>query len=254
MKAINNPIKFYSMNYLNDKCSFVFSETADYTKLCDFLPYDLNNLFVFIGTTGTITGTFKDRYSQAINRDVDTIIIQNTNIKAMTVKYLDGSSVEQTIYTLTNNANSEIRIELSASVNISNIIFDITEVFTGTYVYIGQLRVCENIMELTATTNTGVSDILEFGNIRTANGKLIKWTEYRKWSASIQISNMSKTQYDLLKSFIVEDEFVTIEPFPEFEVKDIYEVALSGFDYDISRWSGKFNLTLKAEAQENAYY
>ena len=168
MKAINNPIKFYSMNYLNDKCTFTFSETADYTKLCDFLPYDLNNLFVFTGATGTITGTFKDRYSQSINRDVDTIIIQNTNIKSMTVKYIDGSSVEQTLYTLTNNSNSEIRIELSASVNISNIIFNITEIFTGTYIYIGQLRICENIIELVATTNTGVSDVLEDGKIRTA--------------------------------------------------------------------------------------
>lgn len=254
MKAINNPIKFYSMNYLNDKCTFTFSETADYTKLCDFLPYDLNNLFVFTGTTGTITCSFNDKYSQSLNRDIDTIIIQNTNIKAMTIKYLDGSSVEQTLYTLTNNSDSEIRIDLSASVNISNIIFDITEVFTGTYIYIGQLRVCESIIELSATTQTSISDILQDGKIRTFNGKLIKWTDYRKWSASIQILNMSKTQYDLLKSFVVSDEFVSMEPFPEFETKDFYEVALSGLDYDISRWSGKYGFTLKAEAQENAYY
>jgi len=263
MKAIDQEIKFLSQNYLNDKCLFELSEESDEsaeesdgTKLCDFKPYDSNELFQFVDTNGVIVCWFKDKYSDDISRNIDTIIIQNTNIKSMTVKYLSSLGVETVLYTLTNNDEHEIRIYLNSKVDTTKITFEITDVFEGTYIYIGQLRVCESIIDLVATTETTARNSVQDGQVRTYGGRLITWTDYYKWAATIQIQNNSKTQYDLLKSFIIADGFVTVIPWEDFEERDVYEVAISlkDLNFDINRWSGLYNLTLNAEAQENASY
>lgn len=257
IKAINQMIKFLSNNYINEKCLFELSEeSAQSERLYDFMPYDFNNLFLLTGNTGNITVWFKDIYSQYTSREIDTIIIQNTNIKNMTVKYLNSENVETTIYELEDNESSEIRILLPAKIQTSKIIFEITDIIDGDNISIGQLRVCKHIIDLKATTQTKVQNSGQDGTIRTYNGRLIKWTDYNKWSASVQITNMSKTQYDLLKLFVIADGFITIIPFPDFEIKDVYEcgVSLKDFNYDINRWSGLYQLTLNLEAQENACY
>jgi hypothetical protein len=266
MKIINEEIKFLSQNYLNDKCLFELSEESiesnesleesDGTKLCDFKPYDVNELFTFVDTNGTIVCWFRDKYSDYISRDIDTIIIQNCNIKNMEVKYLNSFGVEILLDTLVDNDESEVRIYLDDKINTGKIIFEITDIFEGTYISIGQIRVCQSIIDLVATTSTTVRDTVQDGQIRTYGGRLIKWTDYDKWSATVQIQNNSKTQYDLLKSYIIVDGFVTVIPWEDFESRDIYEVAISlkDFSYDINRWSGLYNLTLNLEAQENASY
>lgn len=260
MKAINQEIKFLSFNYLNDKCLFELSEETDGTKLCDFKPYDFKDIFSFSGNVGTIVCWFKDKYSDYISRDIDTIIIQNCNIKNMTIKCFSSLGVETLVYTLTNNDEPEVRIYLDNRISTSKITFEITDIFEDedetAYAYIGQLRVCGSIINLQATTLTTVKNSVQDGQIRTYGGRLIKWTDYYKWSATIQIENMTKLDCANLKSFLVADGFVTIIPFPDFEERYVYEVAISikDFNFDISRWSGLCNLTLNPEAQENAIY
>jgi hypothetical protein len=172
----------------------------------------------------------------------------------MDVKYIDNSKNEVLAYGLTDNLNSEIRITLPKKITVSKIIFNIQSVFEGKDIRIGQLRILEKVLELKASTETSVKYKTKDGNLRTYNGRLVTWTDYSKWGANVIAKNVAKEQYDLLRLFACRDGFITIEPFPEFEVRDIYEVYIrrSDLEYSINRWSGLFDINLKFEGQEDA--
>jgi hypothetical protein len=255
MKAINKPIKIYSLNYLNKNCQFEHSgKILDFAKLCDFEPYDNNFVFSTAGASLSFSCSFKDKFGNFTVRSIDTIVLQNCNVKSMDVKYIDNSKNEVLAYQLTNNLNSEVRITLSQKITASKIIINILSTFDNKGIRIGQLRVLEKLFELKATTATEINYCSKEGKLRTYNGRLITWTDYSKWGATVSAKNVSKKQYDLLKFFVFRDGFITIEPFPEFEIKDIYEVYIKRDDlsYGINRWSGLFDINFRFEGQEDA--
>jgi len=120
---------------------------------------------------------------------------------------------------------------------------------------IGQMRVCKSIIDLKATTESEVNPVVKDGNFRTADGTPVVWTDYEKWGARIVMNNIQKPQYDLLKSFIKKDDYITIIPWYEWEPKDIYECSIERGTigtYAVNRWSGLISQTLQLEAKENA--
>jgi hypothetical protein len=268
MKAVNKPIKIYSLNYLNKNCQFDCEDNkvsgtqgsqtqgtlTSFAKLCDFEPYNNNFVFSRIGASLIFSCSFKDKFGKFIVRSIDTIVLQNSNVKSMQVKYTDNSKNEVLAYELINNLKSEIRITLPQKITGSKITFNIQSVFNGKDIKIGQLRVLEKVLDLNATTETSVTYKTKDGSLRTYNGRLVTWTDYSKWAATVTAKNVAKEQYDLLKFFACRDGFITIEPFGEFEEKDIYEVYIkrSDLEYSINRWSGLFDINLKFEAQEDA--
>lgn len=131
---------------------------------------------------------------------------------------------------------------------------NILSTFDNKGIRIGQLRVLEKLFELKATTATEINYCSKEGKLRTYNGRLIIWTDYSKWAATVSAKNVSKKQYDLLKFFVCRDGFISIEPFGEFEIKDIYEVYIKREDlnYGVSRWSGLFDINFRFEGQEDA--
>jgi hypothetical protein len=254
-KAIDRAMRFYSCNYINRNCQFEHSGgILDFAKLCDFEPYNNSFLFSRAGASLSFSCSFKDKFGKFIVRSIDTIVLQNCNVKTMQVKYIDASNNEVLAYELINNLKSEIRITLPQKIMGSKIIFNIQSVFNGKDIRIGQLRVLEKVLDLNATTETSVTYKTKDGSLRTYNGRLITWTDYSKWSATVSAKNVSKKQYDLLKFFACRDGFITIEPFPEFEIKDIYEVYIKREDlnYGVSRWSGLFDINFRFEGQEDA--
>jgi hypothetical protein len=255
-KAIDSAMRFYSCNYINRNCQFEYagSETLDFLKLSDFEPYNNSFSFSSAGASLSFSCSFKDKFGKFIVRSIDALVLQNCNIKSMQVKYIDTSSNEVLAYQLTNNLNSEIRIAFPQKVRTSKIIFNIQETFDNKGVRIGQLRVLEKLFELKATTETEINYCSKEGKLRTYNGRLITWTDYSKWSATVSAKNVSKKQYDLLKFFVCRDGFISIEPFGEFEIKDIYEVYIKREDlnYGVNRWSGLFDINFRFEGQEDA--
>jgi hypothetical protein len=255
-KAIDNPIQIYSYNYLNAKCLFdaAGGQSLDFLKLCDFECYNDDLAFRNAQTSLNFSCWFKDKFGEFLARNIDAIILQNCNVQTMQIKYIDNSENEVLAYTLTDNLNSEIRIILPQKITASKIIFNIQSTFDNEGIKIGQLRVLEKIFDLQATTNTDVNYVAKDGSLRTYNGRLITWTDFSKWSANIDVKNISKEQYKLLKDFVRRDGFITIIPFADFEDRDVYEVFIrrQDLDYKISRWSGLLDVSLKLEAQENA--
>lgn len=255
-KIIDTPIKFFSKNYLNKNCEFEFADDKefDFTLLCDFNPYKEDNA-IFESTTLSFTAWFKDEYGEYISRKINHIIIQNCNLKNFTIKTIIND-VEITLATITDNTNSELVIAIDNDVDLSRLIFNITALFDSeTSVKIGQIRPCQYLFELQATTETTVQPVVDEGNLRTFDGSLSSWVNFEKWGAKIQINNARKPQIDLLKNTLKTDGYVTIMPWITWEPKDIYEVMIARENigtYAVNRWSGLITTTINVEAKENA--
>ena len=253
-KAIQEQISFYSKNYLTPYCEVISYEGfPDFKSLCDFNPYKEKNIFQISAKQATFAFNFIDYFGQYYFRTVDTIVLQNCNIKAMKIYYYQGETAVE-VFELANNEASDLILNIQ-EVATSRIEFVITDIF-GDYtgIQIGQLRILNHLLDLNATTETSISFDSKENSQRSYNGDLYAWRDYSKWSCQISASGVDKNQYDILARQIYENRFMTIIPWQNFERKDIYEinVNLKDLGFSINRFSGKLSLNIKGIAQENA--
>lgn len=256
MKAINETIKFLTKNFINENCQLdnLDSNVFNIKKICDFSPYKENNI---ISNTTNLNFRiwFKDIYGQFISRKINTIILQNCNIKNMLIKTIVNNQ-ETTLFTLSDNQEKDLEIVLVNEYELNQIIFEIIDVFDNDLsVKIGQIRCCNFICNFSATTETEVQPIVDEGSIRTYDGSLVYWLNYEKWGARISAKNIKKEQYFKLKKELKDEGYLTIIPWKSWNIKDIYEVKISAKSfgtYSVNRWSGLISITLTLEAQENA--
>jgi len=259
MKAIKNPIQFLSKNYLNENCQFDISpgDTLHRDKLYDFDPFKADNLISSDTNQILFTVWFKDNFSQFIVREIDCIILQNINWKSFTISLVQSDNTQIQIADYTDNEETNLFIKLEIPVRAGVISFDVTDTIDSVNeILAGQIRVCKFIMNLSATTESEVNPITDEGSLRTFDGSLVSWTNFEKWGAKVNIQNIKKEQYDLLKSFIKNDGYITIIPWYEWEPKDIYECLITRGKigtYAVDRWSGLISQTLQLEAKEDAY-
>jgi hypothetical protein len=252
-KAINEPISFYSKNYLTNYCTNVYDSTPDLKLLCDFDPYKTSNLFQISYPQATFAFDFKNYFGEYIFRTVNTIILQNCNIKNMIIVYYHGDTPVSLI-SIANNYRPDLLLSVQ-EVETGRIEFQVTDIF-GDYsgIQIGQLRILKKILDFNATTSTSIEFDVKENSLRSYNGTLYAWRDYAKWACNISATGVSKEQYNILSSEILKEKFVTIVPWNNFEIKDVYQILIqsNSLGYDINRFSGKLSLNLKGVAQENA--
>ena len=255
-KRIQNPMRFLTKNYFNENAQ-IDSPSVNFngSGLFDFAPYKEDNVLIFNTREVQFTIWIKDEYGQFVERDCDSLFLQNINWKdfVITGTLASGGSVE--LANITGNTQTDFKVNFGTA-SFSQIIFSITDVMTSeNTIRAGQLRLCKFIMDLVATTETNVAPVVDEGNIRTFDGSLASWVNFEKWGARINIRNIKKEQYDLLKGYIKRDKFVTIIPWTEWEARDVYEILISRGQigtYAVNRWSGLISQTLNVEAKEDA--
>jgi hypothetical protein len=217
------------------------------------MPYKTDNIFQILSKNVTFAFNFKDYFGQYIGRTIDTIVFQNCNIKDIGIYYYPGSSPIQ-VYSLSNNSSSDIILNIQ-EISTSRIEFRITNVFGGyNGIQIGQLRILDHILDLNATTDSSIEFDSQENSLRSYNGRVYAWLDYAKWACNIKANAVSKEQYNILCSEIVKEKFLTIIPWQDFEIKDVYQIYVQAKDlgYDINRFSGKLSFNIKGIAQDNA--
>jgi len=258
MKAIPEPIRFLSKNYLNEFCELDYSsdENFNFLPLCDFNPYKENSV-VSNETDIEFRIYFKNEYSQYIARTVNTVILQNMNLKTFQIKgVVAETGFKFLLANVLNNTKSDLVLNLERDWNLSAIEISVNEVFPSeTDVKLGQLRACKFLCDLNATTETEVEPSVSEDSLRTYDGTLVHWVNYEKWGARISARSIKKEQFNLIKNELRNEGYVTIIPWISWDEKDIFQVRIpikSIGTYALNRWSGLISTSLTVEAQENA--
>lgn len=249
-------MRFLTKNYLNENAQIdTTASNFNGAGLFDYKPYKEDNVLIFNTRAVEFLVWIKDEYGSFVGRDCDSLYLQNINWKdfIITGTLVNGGNVE--LANFTGNTQTDLKISFGTA-KFSQINFNITDVMTSeNTIRAGQIRLCKFIMDLIATTETNVTPVVDEGNIRTFDGSLASWINFEKWGARINIRNVKKEQYDLLKGYIKQDKYVTIIPWTEWEARDVYEVLIARGQigtYAVNRWSGLISQTLNVEAKEDA--
>jgi len=253
MKAILNPIQFFSKNYLDGNATLPKLTDVNFDVLFDFNTK--NTQLTAQSTALDFIMTLNDVYNDFPNREIDRIVLANTNIKDAVFTYFDAMDAEHPLCTLANNEKKDVVLEFP-QVNTNKIRVNITST-NSDGIQIGQMRICKYILDLKGTSETTLKPIVSDGTIRTYNGNLISWLDYEKWGATITIQNALLEQINLIREYLDKDEFIIVRPFPVFSDADIYECrvprpGIGGFN--VNRWSGRLDLSIDLEGRDNARY
>jgi len=174
------PANFYilSKNYVNSNNTFnVSSNSAD-----SFLLYDQSKAPQWKSSGETVENGSYSTYieiifysgASAVNRNIDTIVLQNINLKAFKIQQFNGvsySDIPEAIFS--NNSLSTIRIKLATPINTAKIkiIMDST-IIANQEKMIGEIWCMLENYNLAFRSTRPRNDNLIGDNFRTVNGKL----------------------------------------------------------------------------------
>lgn len=225
------PYIFLSQNYLN----FTQDATAN--------PVDIRTISAT--TPYTVTVYFVDRYGNPVNRTIDTMILQNTNIKNMTVEYLTGGGTYSNLLTLANNTDSTVLLKAETPALTSSIRISVPDDGTNPANISGTIGIYSFLCNLFALTDSSYKIEANQGSYRVVSGSYIHWADYKKWIGKVKMENVTPEQFNLLTTQADTGE-MTVVPYQDVEADAIYECAVSReYSYELERKTGLFKLDLE---------
>lgn len=232
------PYIFLSENYLQYTIDSN-NQQADLRDIATSTPYDT-------------TIYFTDRYGNIVNRTIDTLILQGTNIANMTIEAATDESESESesddgytpILTLVNNTDSTLILKAAQPVTTSSIRIIIPDATNPANV-VAKIGVYGFICNLFALTDSNYKIAANEGNFRTVDGSYIHWADYKKWVAKIQMENLPKDQFDALTVQADKGE-MTVIPYTDLEAQAIYSCAVKReYSYELDRKTELFKLDLE---------
>ena len=154
------PYIFLSQNYLN----FTQDATAN--------PVDIRTISAT--TPYTVTVYFVDRYGNPVNRTIDTLILQDTNIVNMTVEAANAGGAYSTLLTLADNTQSTVLLKAQTPALTSSIRVNVTD-GTNPADISGKMGIYGFICNLCALTDSNYKIDANEGSFRVLNGDYIHW-------------------------------------------------------------------------------
>ena len=224
------PYIFLSQNYLN----FTQDATAN--------PVDIRTISAT--TPYTVTVYFVDRYGNPVNRTIDTLILQDTNIVNMTVEAANAGGVYSTLLTLADNTQSTVLLKAQTPALTSSIRVTVPA-GTNPADISGKIGIYGFICNLCALTDSNYKIDANEGSFRVLNGDYIHWADYKKWVGKIKMENLPQAQFDLLTEQADLGE-MTVVPYQDLEADGIYECAVSReYSWELDRKTHLFKLDLE---------
>ena len=224
------PYIFLSQNYLN----FTQDATAnpvDIRTISETIPY-------------TVTVYFVDRYGTPVNRTIDTLILQDTNIVNMTVEAANAGGAYSTLLTLADNTQSTVLLKAQTPALTSSIRVTVPD-GTNLADISGKMGIYGFICNLCALTDSNYKIDANEGSFRVLNGDFIHWADYKKWVGKIKMENLPQAQFDLLTAQADLGE-MTVVPYQDLEADGIYECAVSReYSWELDRKTHLFKLDLE---------
>ena len=224
------PYIFLSENYL----TFTQDEQSN--------PVDIRNL-KDIQPPYEVTVFFVDRFGNFENRDIDTLILRNTNIVNMSVEYSTGQAFAP-LFEVADNDQETVILKNETPVNTSAI--KITLPDTGNPATLNaQIGVYSFLCNLLALTDSSYKIEANQGGYRVVSGAYIHWADYKKWVGKVKMENVTKEQFDLLTAQADKGE-MTVIPYEELEASAIYECGVNReYQYELNRKTELFSLELE---------
>lgn len=225
------PYIFLSGNYLKNTVDNN-NEAVDIRTISATVPY-------------TVEVNFTDIYGNSTNRTIDTLILQDTNIKNMTVEYKTGGGTYSTLLTLSGNADSTVIVKAATPALTSAIRITVPNDGTNPATITAKMGVYGFICNLFALTDSSYKITANEGNFRVLNGDYIYWADYKKWVGKIKMENLPQEQFDLLTEQADLGE-MTVVPYQDLEASEIYECAVSReYAWELDRKTELFKLDLE---------
>lgn len=190
---------------------------------------------------------FADRYGNIVNRTIDTLILNNTNIVNMTVSKSDGLGNYTTAFTVSGNDKTDLIIQLENPITTSSLRFTVNDdTFNPEYINIGYMGVFAYLCNLCALTESDYKKDANYGGYRVVNGSYIHYADYNKWTAKIKMENLPQAQFNLLTNQVDEFGELTVIPYQDLEAQAIYECGVNReYSYSLDRKTSLFELTLE---------
>lgn len=224
------PYIFLSQNYLN----FTQDATAN--------PVDI--MTISATTPYTVTVYFVDRYGNPVNRTIDTLVLQDTNIVNMTVEAANAGGAYSTLLTLADNTQSTVLLKAQTPALTSSIRVTVPA-GTNPADISGKMGIYGFICNLCALTDSNYKIDANEGSFRVLNGDYIHWADYKKWVGKIKMENLPQAQFDLLTAQADLGE-MTVVPYQDLEADGIYECAVSReYSWELDRKTHLFKLDLE---------
>ena len=188
---------------------------------------------------------FTDKYGNIVNREIDTLILNNTNIINMTVSAANGLGVYSTVFTVSGNDQSTLILKNENAVTTSSLKFTIPDdTFNPQYIN-AQIGVYGFLCNLLALTDSSYKIDANAGGFRVVSGAYIHWADYKKWVAKVKMENLPQSQFDALTQQADLGE-MTVIPYEDLEAEEIYDCAVGReYQYGLDRKTELFNLELE---------
>ncbi|WP_424244382.1 hypothetical protein Dip510_001652 [Elusimicrobium posterum] len=238
---IKKPYFFFSKNYLKTSSYANGDDTADLQPLYD---NDVNTVL----QTGELpyekTIFFTDNFGNFVNRTFDTLILLNTNVKNLIVSAADTSGVYTPVLYVTENTEKNVFKNIESKITTSSIKINIAA-SNASYAEIGELKICNFLVDLCALTKSKEGKDCNAGSFSTTNGRLIHYKDFSKWTNGLEIENLSKADFDVLSSEIESEEEMIIAPYLDLDIKAIYECYVKPeIKYSVDRKTELYNLSI----------
>lgn len=193
----------------------------------------------------TVEVFFTDRYGNATNRTIDTLILNNTNIKNMTVQYMTGGGTYSNLLSLSSNTYSTVILKAATPALTSSILITVPDDTFNPADLTGTMGIYSFVCNLFALTDSSYKIEANEGGYRTVDGSYIHFADYKKWVGKVQMENVTKAQFDLLTAQADTGE-ITVVPYKDLEADAVYECAVKReYQFEVDRKTKLFKLTLE---------
>ncbi len=191
--------------------------------------------------------------SVATDRTIDTIVLQNINLKKFKVQYWTGAAYADIADTIIDtNADSTLRIKLSSSVTTAKIkLLMQSTIVASQEKKVGQFWAMLETFELTeGRHNHERRDNKDGGENYLASGRMTTYTIFKKYAAKINFELITRTSIDLFKTlYDTDDSFVFYMNYAE-KIDDIFIVVWKNdFTYSQDTLRGLFKLVMELNEQ-----
>lgn len=204
---------------------------------------DIRNISVATPYTQTIF--FTDRYGNVVNKTVDTLVLQDTNIKDLTIETADGGGTYTTFLSLVGNTNSDVFLKAAAPVTTTSIRITIPDSANNPANVTAKIGVYGFICNLFALTDSSYKIDANEGGYRVVSGAYIHWADYKKWVGKVKMENLPKTQFDALTEQ-ADKGTMTVLPYQDLVFDELYECAVKReYSYELNRKTELFSLELE---------
>ena len=231
---IRQPYIFLSQNYAKYALDEQVNEVV-------FKNVELGNL------PQSIKLYFTDKYGNYINRSIDTVLFEDTNMVNATLEY-EKNGQYYPLCTLSGNEDTTVLIKNAQMVSAGVIRITFPAEGNPSSIRIGRFGIYRYLCDLFAETDSSFKVDANSGSYRTLSGDIVYYGDYGKWESKIKISNLRKEQFETLTKEIHDTNELTIIPFKDFDFSAVYECYIDPeIEYEVNRKTELYELKLEAQ-------